>query len=123
MGFSMQTIGLIIEDLDGLHEDGWCPRLVRGRLRATSAASQLEAQIWIRSEMDRTGNCSASISAENLPPTVAEIPRDMPTTLTCPVDLNPGDELSFRIFCDNRMVHVGADARELSFVLLGLTVR
>ena len=99
----MQLDNLTVEDLDGWHEDGWCNRLLRGRVRATLPAKSFYADIWIKGEPGNDRMTAASLSVETSTPEIVD--------------------MAFRVYCENLLTQTGGDARELSFVLIGLGVR
>ena len=119
----MKLENIIVEDLDGHHADGWCNRLVRGRVRSTVAAKQFFAEIWIKSEPGNDRLTAASLSIETSTPTIIDVHRDSPTLIEVDFDIAQSADLSFRIYCENQMGQTGADARQLSFVLMSLGAR
>jgi hypothetical protein len=119
----LKVENLSVEDMDGWHDDGWCNRLLRGRVIARAEASSFYASVWVKGESGRTKPVIASISLGFGAPLIADVPPDSPTTIQVPIALAPGQEVSFRIFCENQLQDKGSDARDLSFVLLGLGVQ
>lgn len=119
----MQLDNLTLEDLDGWHEDGWCSRLLRGRVRATVPAKAFYADIWIKGEPGNDRMTAVFLSVETGAPDIGDIEREVSTRIEVAYDIEPGVDLAFRVYCENLLTQTGGDARELSFVLIGLGVR
>ena len=119
----MQLNNLTVEDLDGWHEDGWCNRLLRGRVRASIEAKFFYADIWIKAEPGNERMTAASLSVETSTPEIVDMAREVTTRIEVAYDIEPGNDLAFRVYCENLLTQTGGDARELSFVLIGLGVR
>jgi hypothetical protein len=119
----LKVENLSVEDIDGWHDDGWCNRLLRGRFIARADASSFYVSVWVKGENGRTKPVIASLSIGFDAPLIADVPPDSPTTIQVPVALAPGQEVSFRVFCENQLQEKGSDARDLSFVLLGIGVQ
>lgn len=119
----MQLDNLTVEDLDGWHEDGWCNRLLRGRVKATIAAKSFYADIWIKAEPGNDRITAASLSVETSTPEIVDMAREVTTRIEVAYAIEPGTDLAFRVYCENLLTQTGGDARELSFVLIGLGVR
>jgi len=119
----LKVENLSIEDIDGWHEDGWCNRLLRGRFIARTEASSFYVSVWVKGENGRTKPVIASLSLGFGAPMIADVQPDTPTTIQVPVPLAAGQEVSFRVFCENQLQDKGSDARDLSFVLLGVGVQ
>ncbi|MEY4249058.1 MAG: hypothetical protein RJA87_691 [Pseudomonadota bacterium] len=119
----MQLENLTVEDLDGWHDDGWCNRLLRGRVRATAAATTFYADIWIKAETGNDRVTAASLSVETSTPEIVDMAREVTTRIQVAYNIEPDNDLAFRVYCENLLSQTGGDARELSFVLIGLGVK
>lgn len=123
MGGFVQLYNLTVEDLDGWHEDGWCNRLLRGRVRATVPATSFYADIWIKGEPGNDRMTAASLSVETGTPVIVDMDCEVTTRIEVACNMESGNDLAFRVYCENLLNQTGGDARELSFVLIGLGVR
>lgn len=108
-----------VEEIEGWHEDGWCNSLVRGRLIAERAVSWLAAEVWLPAGSG-PDPAIATMTFESGDPLIFNIPLGEPFKLVGDVRLQPGQELSLRIFCVNR-VNNPEERRQLSFNLLGFS--
>jgi len=121
----MVSENIMVFDIDGWHEDGWCHRLLRGRAKITGPGTRFYAEIWIKGEPGNDRMTAASLSVDTGAPTIVDIHRDVPTVLEVDLgpDAAPGQDFTFRLFCENLLVPTGGDARQLSFVLMRMGIR
>lgn len=113
--------GLKIADADGLHDDDWCFPVVRLRLVAQAALTELRVGVWMKSEETVQDRTVFTITSDHSPAKVQVVPFNSPTEISIPMVVGEGDEISLRIGTPHR-ASKGEDARDLSFVLLSLVM-
>ena len=119
----MQLTNIGVEDILGWHEDDWCNRLVKGRLRPLAEGQTFFATLWVRAEGGRGGATVAALSCGMGAPLVVDVPFEVPTTLEVAVERTSEGDVTFRLYCENLLQDRGGDERELSFVLVALGIR
>jgi hypothetical protein len=111
-----------IDEIDGWHDDGWCSQLVRARAVAGRDAAVLNAEIWFPRLPEGDESSIVTLAVGNDSPSLFTVRAETPTVISTTVAAELGKDLTFRIFCNNRIPQSGEDQRQLSFVLMGMAL-
>jgi hypothetical protein len=116
---------MMIWEMSGWHDDGWCNRQFRGRAKVTAPGNIFYAEVGIKSEPGNDSPTALSLTLDDGVPKSFIIQRRVPTLMELerPENFELGQDFSFLLDCENIVTPTGRERRQLSFVLIRVGIR